>query len=142
MLQFQYAITKIPQNQKGQFKLLLSVNNPIKQKTSLIWNDSLTKTLRRTAYICITVFLMKFSCNTLNHTMVVPYYYLRMWKNRILPSRQIPICIITWFKGFISWYILLINSPLTLINTNFSVSEFSLMYSLVLYLFIRFYEPF
>lgn len=32
-----------------------------------------------------------------------------------------------------SSYILLLNSPPTLINTNFSVSEFSLMSSLVLY---------
>ncbi len=45
------------------------------------------------------------------------------------------------FKGNISCYILLINSPLTLENTKFVAGELSLIVSLMLYLPKRHYEP-
>ena len=43
-------------------------------------------------------------------------------------------------KGNISYYILLLKSPLTLENTKFIVGELSLIVSLMLYLPTRHYE--
>jgi hypothetical protein len=51
-----------------------------------------------------------------------------------------PRLIIYLYKGNISCYILLLNSPLTLENTKFIAGGLSLMVSLVLYLPIGHYE--